>query len=256
MTKQTSSTNSSETDCLAKYQGDPDFWEDVWEKVQTITSRDMFDEKCWLVEKRGRKQNLLTERNRTIQIEVNKDEYVKVNITFPRLDENGQPIMRKYKHNQTGKEGVRTDTRKESMYLHHLAYLHGHDTDALFRRSAKAPEQRHTLSHLCNRRGCFNPKHISFEAHIYNLSRNSCNAELCKLVQHEPPCLTHINSIISTVSSLNQKLGYGPSTLLNEIPQSASPVSGSSEPSTVIVSSARSSKRKFEWIDDDLGECL
>jgi hypothetical protein len=103
--------------------------------------------------------------------------------------------------------------------MHHLAYLQRtHGTVEFLKRSSTEPDSRHTLSHLCNRRACYRPDHIVFEPHVYNLSRGACNAELCKRAQHNPPCITHQNSVVATVSDLNQRFGYTPGTL-NEAPE-------------------------------------
>ena len=210
MTSKTSST-SLETDCLRKYQANPELWDDVWDKVEGTANKNQFQEQCWTT---SRNRVLHTKRGQKIQIEENKDGYCKINLTFDRLDGSGKPARREYTHNETGKIGTRKDTRKESMYLHHLAYLkRTYNTPECFRRSRRRSEARHTLSHLCNRRGCFRPQHVSFEAHLYNLSRGACNAELCVMVGHDPPCITHTSSVLAAVAKLNREFGYGPDAL-------------------------------------------
>jgi hypothetical protein len=247
MTEQTSGT-SQETDCHSKYEANPELWDDVWNKIQRITLKDQYEEKCWVVHVG---QTIQTAQYQKIQIEVNKDGYAKINVTFDRLDENRKPVVRTYTHNQTGKQGTRRDTRKESMYIHHLAYLKRTlGTSEYFQRSSMRPESRHTLSHLCNRRGCFKPDHITFEAHLYNLSRGACNAELCKIVLHSPPCLTHTSTVIESVAKLNQRFGYGLNTV-NEASEAKSSSSRLPLVSTQTSSSTSSARRDTVVIDDD-----
>jgi hypothetical protein len=172
--KQTRGT-TQETDCQSKYQTDPETWDDVWKQVKKVTRKNQYDEECWVLKKK--RTPIFLEDGTKIQLEINSDGYGKVNLTMTRLDDEGNPVMRDYTHNQTGKKAKRKDTRKEQMYLHHLAYLkRTHGTPELLKRSSSETKSRHTLSHLCNRRACYRPDHIVFEAHVYNLSRGACNA--------------------------------------------------------------------------------
>ena len=247
MTESKTSGTSLETDCRSKYEAQPELWDDVWEKVQAKARKNMYAEGCWMVEK----HLLYTADGQKIQIETNKDGYVKINITAERRDSSGKTIYRKYTHNQTGKTGERKDTVKIGMYLHHLAYLRRtYGTSEFLKRSPQLSGSRHTLSHLCNRRGCFHGDHISFEPHVYNLSRGACNAELCIAVGHHPPCLTHTSSVIANVAKLNQKFGIVPSAL-DEAAEATTSRSRSSSTSISTPSSTSSGSEAIALNDDD-----
>ena len=248
MTESKTSGTSLETDCRSKYEAHPELWDDVWEKVRSNIRKDLYPEGCWTV--KGDK-SLKTNDDQKIQIETNTDGYVKINITADRLDDSGNIVYREYTHNQTGKKGRRKDTMKLGMYLHHLAYLkRTYRTSEFLKRSSLHAQSRHTLSHRCNRRECFNPDHIQFEPHVYNLSRGACNAELCFTVGHQPPCLTHTSSVIAAVAKLNQKFGYVPSAM-NETAEASTSRSRSSSTSTSTLSSTSSASEVIELDDND-----
>lgn len=158
---------------------------------------------------------------------------------------------RDYTHNQTGKRGRRKDTVKIGMYLHHLAYVkRTYGTSEFLKRAPLDAGVRHTLSHLCDRRDCFKGDHVHFEPHVYNLSRIGCNAELCIKTGHQPPCLTHMSSVVANVAQLNQRFGFVP-TIANEVAEASTGRSRSSSTSTSTLSSTSSDREVIELDDDE-----
>lgn len=79
--------------------------------------------------------------------------------------------------------------RRTSLFLHHLAKARKDRSITEAQLKGENGAEIQDFSHLCNRRGCFNPKHIVVETHRVNLTRIACFQYENKLCPHVPACI-------------------------------------------------------------------